>query len=48
MCEDFEMLMNNVSPKIFLELAYTNCRNAFPVNESTAVTLRFLATGGLL
>jgi hypothetical protein len=40
--EDFEILINLISPKIAKDTAY---RAAVPVEERLAVTLRILATG---
>lgn len=41
--EDFEYLLNKIGPKI--QKQDTNMRQAIPVQERLAVTLRFLATG---
>jgi hypothetical protein len=41
--EDFEYFLNKFGPKI--KKQDTNMRQAIPVKERLAVTLRFLATG---
>jgi hypothetical protein len=41
--ENFEILVNRLGPEVSKK--DTNCRHAIPVNESRAVTLRFIAPG---
>nr|CAH7734679.1 unnamed protein product [Callosobruchus chinensis] len=41
--EDFEILINLIGPK--LEKKNTRFREAIPIKERLAITMRFLATG---
>nr|CAH7723203.1 unnamed protein product [Callosobruchus chinensis] len=43
--EDFEILINLIGPKV--EKKNTRCREAIPIKERLAITMRFLATGAL-